>query len=265
MANDETKPEIVETKTEVTPRSYRAQVSLIVFAALVVLAAIALIVVPLAEDHPGDSLGIGDGVVGAGTLLLALGTGYLGLATRQVDKHSAERERARLKIEDDREHQRLMNQEARDRTARENQEARDETARQHQHERDEAARKHQLKGVARLISGELWKIGQSYDAALRMGVWTDGLLLSHPTWDRDAAILIADLEPEIANFLITLFLALTVWELEVSSREREGHWEAETGPLYFTLTDDDRRIIQPLIVDIEDVRKAIHPLTDFNG
>lgn len=137
--------------------------------ALVVVAAIVLtvVVIPVTKGitRSGD-LGLGDGIVGGGTLLLAAATAWLGLATYRVDERSARREQRRL-------------------------------------ERDDELRAREVMGVARLMTVELEVAYDILNDALRANRMSRAAVLPHASWDRSAEKVVATLSESDALAIVT--------------------------------------------------------------
>jgi hypothetical protein len=113
------------------------------------------------------SLTLGDAIVGAGTLLLAVFTWKLGRATYALDERNAARERKR-------------------------------------HER-------QVRGVARLVYGELGVINTTLELALRSREWRRGYPVPQGAWDRGGAIIAETLREDEAQALIDFFSEMAAW------------------------------------------------------
>jgi len=118
------------------------------------------------------SLTVGDTIVGAGTLLLAMFTWKLGRATYALDERNAARERKR-------------------------------------HER-------QVRGVVRLILGELSIVQISLEEALKEKIWRSFYSTPHGAWDRDGAFLAEVLPEDEAETIIGFISKLTSWEAMIA-------------------------------------------------
>jgi hypothetical protein len=101
--------------------------------------------------------------------------------------------------------------------------------------RERERQEERVRGVARLVDGELNVVQANFEQAIRDGRWTFGWPTPHGAWDRSGA-LIAETVPEVEALALTLlFTRLGRWETAVAnvhaSHPRRKDFPIKGGPI----------------------------------
>jgi hypothetical protein len=119
-------------------------------------------------------------------------------------------------------------------------------------EREGVGRERRVRGVARLIDGELETIQRTVEHAKG----NDSLpgVMTHATWDRDGALIVETLPLNEASELIRAFEKLKVWENVITQLRTAG--PAGT-PIPLASASED---LADLLKAVERARANLHPL-----
>jgi hypothetical protein len=158
-----------------------------------------------------SSLTLGDLIVGAGTMLLAVFTWKLGRATYALDERNAARERKR--------------------------------------------RERQVRGVARLIFGELGMVKVSLAEALEETAWRFFYASPHGAWDREGAVVAETLPEDEAEALIAFMSKLTAWE-EIVAQARAGNPKLQS----LRLGQEEQEAVAGMSTVLSDVQRYLRTL-----
>ena len=106
--------------------------------------------------------------------------------------------------------------------------------------RERKRRERQVRGIARLVDGELNVVAKSVEHALETGHWWFFLEAPHGAWDRDGALIAETVAEDEALDLITAFSKIGAWQSLVAViHQRAPDEDSITvqGPAQTTLID----------------------------
>jgi hypothetical protein len=120
--------------------------------------------------------------------------------------------------------------------------------------RERKRREREVRGVARLVDGELGIIEASLVSALGENAWHTFLVTPHGAWDRDGALIAESVPQDEAQAMIDFMAHLTAWEQAVAIPSGETHFG------FVQFNGAQREVVEDLITRIREARGYLQRL-----
>ncbi|HUA10505.1 MAG TPA: hypothetical protein VMA83_00705 [Solirubrobacteraceae bacterium] len=114
-------------------------------------------------------------------------------------------------------------------------------------------REREVRGVARVVTGELGVVEITVVEALKAGSWDRSYPTPHGAWDRDGAVIAEAVAEDDAQRIITFIAQLTAWESYVAGAARR---DTST----FVFNEMEKEAVGQLIAFLKDARAALKPV-----
>jgi hypothetical protein len=121
--------------------------------------------------------------------------------------------------------------------------------------RERKRREREVRGVARVVLGEVEVVETSARQAVAEREWHWVYPIPHGAWDRDGALIAQAIAEDEASTLVRTFSKLTSWELVLSTVHEDD--PALAG---IEVGSEQAEVLADLLAEISDAKRSLHTL-----